>query len=128
LDILWFSINTKGDKNMQEEININKVKNHAKESYDRQSGNYKRKLLYNLLAAIRNNDRNKFLNILFANLNAMSKDGEQKSLADDLMTQYENIQGPRFETYAYAIIAGILASDDDNRAPQKNTREVDKNG
>ncbi|MEM3062336.1 MAG: hypothetical protein QW303_02150 [Nitrososphaerota archaeon] len=106
-----------------EETNINKVKSHAKEAYDGQSRNYKQKLLYGLLAAVRNNDRHKFLNILYTNLNAMNKGGTKKSLVDNLMAEYENIQGPRFETYAYAIIAGILASND-NEMSQKNTQEV----
>lgn len=113
---------------MEEETNINKIKNHTKESYDGLSRNYKQKLLYNLLATVKNNDRYKFLNILFTNLNAMSKDGAQKSLVDDLMTKYENIQGPSFETYAYAIIAGILASNDDSGTSQKNTKEIAGNG
>lgn len=112
---------------MEEETNINKIKNNAKKAYDNRSSNYKQKLLYSLLAAIKNNDRNKFLNILFTNLNAMSKDVMQKSLADDLMTEYEHIRGPHFETYAYAIIAGILASNDVIEHT-KNIGEVAGNG
>lgn len=103
---------------MEKETNINNVKNYTKEAYDGQSRNYKQKLLYGLLAAVKNNDRNKFLNILYTNLNAMSKVGTQKHLVDNLMTAYEHIQGHRFETYAYAIIAGILASND-NKTSQK---------
>lgn len=109
-----------------EETNINKMKSDAKEAYDGQSRNYKQKLLYGLLAAVRNSDRNKFLNILYTNLNAMNKGGTQKHLVDNLMAEYENIQGPHFETYAYAIIAGILASND-TKMSQKNTLEVEEN-
>lgn len=95
--------------------NIERVKNCAFRAYESQTRNYKQKLLYNLLAAVKSKDRSKFMNLLETNLNGAIEGEEQLSFAKKIMEEYEEIQGPRFETYAYAIIAGILASKDQIR-------------
>jgi len=91
---------------------VKNVKDAAYQAYAGQTRNYKQKLLYGLLGAMRNKDRSRFMNILDVNLNGV-KGAEQVSMARCIMNEYENIQGPHFETYAYSIIAGILASKDE---------------
>jgi len=101
---------------------IKQVKDSAYKLYSGQTRSYKQKVLYNLLAAAKSKDRFKFLNILDTNLNGIVRSDQSKSLLYDLKDNYECIQGVHFEKYAYAIIAGIMASKD-----RPNSMEGEKN-
>ncbi|MEM4719787.1 MAG: hypothetical protein QXG18_02920 [Candidatus Pacearchaeota archaeon] len=96
----------------QEEHKNMQLMKKIKELYKGQSRNYKQKLLYKLLLAVRNEDKNSFTNILFTNLNGIIKDEKQRKTANEIIEEFEKIKSGYFENYAYAIIAGILTSED----------------
>jgi len=91
---------------------ISMFKKSASKAYAGLSKNYKQKLVYNLLAAIKSKDRNRFFEIMVHNLNGIMKTEEQKNLAMSLEKNYEELQGAYFDKYAYALVCGILASED----------------
>lgn len=123
---IWPRASAPGGEKMQEKLkeSIGKLKNSAYYAYSGQTRNYKQKLLYNLLSAIRAKDRTKFLDRLDTNLNGIKGD-DQKGFISKLKEEYENIVGAQFETYAYAIVAGILASKD--REFEEKPMEAEQN-
>lgn len=73
------------------------------------SDNYRQKLVFDLLNAVKANDQNKFLWILLRAINAHSKDNpEAKKLASVLMEVFPSSEA-NFEKLAYSVILGIMA-------------------
>jgi len=103
---------TSGGEKMEKKQELKQTKDKAYSAYNGISRNYKQKLLYNLLSAVRSKDRNRFFQIIDQNINGIINTEDQKKFAYQLSQEYENLQGPQFESYAYAIITGILASHD----------------
>lgn len=77
------------------------------------SENYRQKLVFDLLNAVRANDQNRFLWILLRALNVHSKDNPKaKELASVLMRVFPSSEAD-FEKAAYSIIFGIMAGGDE---------------
>ncbi|KUK16983.1 hypothetical protein [Thermococcus sibiricus] len=77
------------------------------------SDNYRQKLVFDLLNAVKANDQDRFLWILLRALNAHSKDNPKaKELASVLMEVFPSSEA-EFEKVAYSIILGIMAGGED---------------
>jgi len=73
------------------------------------SDNYRQKLVFDLLNAVKANDQDRFLWILLRALNAHSKDNPKaKELASALMDVFPSSEAD-FEKVAYSVILGIMA-------------------
>ena len=74
------------------------------------SDNYRQKLVFDLLNAVKANDQDRFLWILLRALNAHSKDNPEdaKKLASALMEVFPSSEAD-FEKVAYSLILGIMA-------------------
>ena len=72
------------------------------------SDNYRQKLVFDLLNAVKANDQDRFLWILLRALNAHSKDNPKaKELASALMDVFPSSEAD-FEKVAYSVILGIM--------------------
>ncbi|WP_324735713.1 hypothetical protein VFC49_00475 [Thermococcus sp. SY098] len=73
------------------------------------SDNYRQKLVFDLLNAVKANDQDRFLWILLRAINAHSKDNPKANeLASALMDVFPSSEAD-FEKVAYAVILGIMA-------------------
>ena len=73
------------------------------------SDNYRQKLVFDLLNAVKANDQARFLWILLRALNAHSKNNPKaRNLASALMEVFPSSEAD-FEKVAYSIILGIMA-------------------
>ncbi|WP_297509975.1 hypothetical protein [Thermococcus sp.] len=73
------------------------------------SDNYRQKLVFDLLNAVKANDQDRFLWILLRALNAHSKDNPKaRELASVLMEVFPSSEAD-FEKVAYSVILGIMA-------------------
>jgi len=89
-------------------IDLKKLKEASKESFRNESDNYKQKLVYNMLEAIKNNDQSRFFNIL---LRAINKPKENfKQLWETLEQNYDVMPNEAFINFAYTIVLGIMAT------------------
>jgi hypothetical protein len=89
-------------------IDLEKLKDAAEESFKNESDNYKQKLVYNMLEAIKNNDQNRFFNIL---LRAINKPKENfKQLWEILERNYDVMPNEAFINFAYTIVLGIMVT------------------
>lgn len=77
------------------------------------SNNYRQKLVFDLLNAVKANDQGRFLWILLRAINAHSKDNPKaKELASVLMKVFPSSEA-EFEKVAYSVILGIMAGGED---------------
>ncbi len=73
------------------------------------SDNYRQKLVFDLLNAVKANDQNEFLWILLRAINAHSKENQKaKELSSVLIEVFPSSES-EFEKVAYSIILGIMA-------------------
>ena len=73
------------------------------------SDNYRQKLVFDLLNAVKANDQDRFLWVLMRALNAHSKDNPKaRELAATLMEVFPSSEAD-FEKVAYSVILGIMA-------------------
>ncbi|WP_460041282.1 hypothetical protein [Thermococcus atlanticus] len=73
------------------------------------SDNYRQKLVFDLLNAVKANDQDRFLWILLRAINAHSKDNlEAKKLASVLMEVFPSSEAD-FDKVAYSVILGVMA-------------------
>ena len=95
-----------GEKELR--IDLEKLKNAAKIVFEKESNNYKQKLVYNLLDTVKNNDQKTFFYIL---LKAINKPKENfKELWNELQKSYDLLPEDVFVNLAYSIIIGIMAT------------------
>jgi len=87
-----------------------KIKSLSREVLGRAgSDNYRQKLVFDLLNAVKANDQDRFLWVLLRALNAHSKDNPKaKELASVLMEAVPSSE-TEFEKVAYSVILGIMA-------------------
>ena len=90
--------------------NLRRIKSLSKEVLGTVgSDNYRQKLVFDLLNAVKANDQNRFLWILLRALNAHSKDNRKaRELASVLMEVFPSSESD-FEKVAYSVILGIMA-------------------
>lgn len=73
------------------------------------SDNYRQKLVFDLLNAVKANDQDRYLWILLRVLNAHSKDNPKtRELASALMAVFPSSEAD-FEKVAYSVILGIMS-------------------
>ncbi len=73
------------------------------------SENYRQKLVFDLLNAVKANDQNRFLWVLLRAINAHSKDNPKaRELSSALMEVFPSSESD-FEKVAYSVILGIMA-------------------
>jgi len=80
----------------------------AKKAAEKMSENYKQKLVYSLLNALKAGDQSEFLWILLRAIND-PKNYEFRELAEKIKEVYEQPTYP-FEKWGYVIVLGILAT------------------
>ncbi len=87
-----------------------KIKSLSREVLGRAgSENYRQKLVFDLLNAVKANDQNRFLWVLLRAINAHSKDNRKaKELASTLIEVFPSSESD-FEKVAYSVILGIMA-------------------
>ncbi|MCW1310322.1 MAG: hypothetical protein OH333_00885 [Candidatus Parvarchaeota archaeon] len=89
-------------------IDLHKLKSACATCFSEESDNYKQKLVYELLEAVRNNDQNEFFYII---LKAINKPEENfKELWMALQKNYDLMPEEVFVNFAYSIIIGIMSS------------------
>jgi len=89
---------------------LGKIKSLSKEVLGRAgSNNYRQKLVFDLLNAVKADDQDRFLWVLLRAINAHSKDNRKaKGLASALMEVFPSSDSD-FEKIAYSVILGIMA-------------------
>lgn len=89
---------------------LRKIKNLSKDVLGKAgSDNYRQKLVFDLLNAVKAKDQDRFLWILLRALNAHSKDNPKaKNLASAFMEVFPSSEAD-FEKVAYSTILGIMA-------------------
>lgn len=87
-----------------------RIKNLSREVLGRTgSDNYRQKLVFDMLNAVKASDQDRFLWILLRALNAHSKDNPKaKEFASALMKVFPSSEA-EFEKIAYSVILGIMA-------------------
>ena len=95
-----------GEKELR--IDLEKLKNAAKRVFEKESDNYKQKLVYNLLDTVKNNDQKTFFYILLKAINKPKEDF--KELWIELQKSYDLLPEDVFVNFAYSIIIGIMAT------------------
>ncbi|MEM3503434.1 MAG: hypothetical protein QW134_04335 [Nitrososphaeria archaeon] len=76
------------------------------------SSNYKQKLVYNLLDALKARDKARFLDVLLRAINR--KDEHYKALAQAI-EGCVSLPQETFEEWGYAIVIGIMASEENTQ-------------
>ncbi len=89
-------------------IELKKLKEVCEEAFKMESDNYKQKLVYELLDAVKNIDQNRFFYILLRAINKPEK--EFKKLIEFLKNTYDVMPDEAFINYAYSIIIGIMST------------------
>ncbi|MGB9831691.1 MAG: hypothetical protein ACP5KW_12360 [Thermoproteota archaeon] len=89
-------------------IDLEELKNATEESFRNESDNYKQKLVFNMLEAIKNNDQNRFFNILLRAINKPKKNFKQ--LWETLERNYDVMPNEAFINFAYTVVLGIMAT------------------
>ena len=95
------------------------IRENAKECGKNMSENYKQKLIYNLLNALKANDQEKFLWLLLRALNALSSD-EYRPLITSINEGF-SLPQTIFEKWGYSIVLGLMAGG------QESKQEVSEN-
>ncbi|WP_048147941.1 hypothetical protein [Palaeococcus ferrophilus] len=73
------------------------------------SENYRQKLVFDLLNAVRSKDKDRFLWVLLRALNSQVKDNPEAKRLAGLLGEVFLSSGEDFEKVAYSIILGIMA-------------------
>jgi len=89
-------------------IDLEKLKKACEEAFSKESDNYKQRLVYDLLDAVKNMDQNRFFYILLRAINKPEK--EFKNLIEVLKNTYDVMPEEAFMNYAYSIIIGIMST------------------
>lgn len=89
-------------------ISLEEIKKVTTKAFKNESDNYKQSLVYKLLEAVKNNDQNKFFNLLLRAINKPKEDF--KNLWNMLNKSYDIIPEETFINFAYSIIIGIMSS------------------
>ncbi len=77
------------------------------------SDNYRQKLVFDLLNAVKANDQNRFLWILLRTLNAQTTDNSDAKRLTNLLGKAFLSSEVEFEKVAYSVILGIMAGGGD---------------
>jgi len=94
--------------NKFEKLELGKLLEATKKSFQHESNNYKQKLVYDLLEAVKNNNQNRFFYLL---LKAINKPKENfKNLWAELEKNYDILPEKAFTNFAYSIIIGIMST------------------
>ncbi len=90
-------------------IDLEKLKKAVEDSFGQEeSDNYKQRLVYNLLEAVRNNNQKEFFYILLRAINKPKNNF--KELWTKLKEYYDVMPEEVFINFAYSIIIGIMAT------------------
>jgi len=89
-----------------ETLKLWELKRAANNSFQHESDNYKQKLVYDLLEAVKNNDQNRFFYLLLKAINKPKEDF--KELLTELEKNYNILPEKAFINFAYSIIIGIM--------------------
>ena len=102
-----------------ERLDLWKLKKATYESFTHEkSKNYKQKLVYDLLEAVKNKDQNRFFYLI---LKAINKPKENfKKLWDELEKNYDILLEEAFVNFAYSIIIGIMSTYQSTVGGEKN--------
>ncbi len=73
------------------------------------SSNYRQKLVYKLLNAVKSNDQKEFFWIVLRVLNTKSDDPNVEKLSERIRKMYP-LSSSEFERVAYSIILGIMSA------------------
>ncbi len=87
-------------------IELWKLKKATESSFAHVSDNYKQKLIYNLLEAVKNNDQSTFFYLLLKSINKPNEDFTD--LWENLNDYYDVLPEDAFANFAYSIITGIM--------------------
>lgn len=114
-----------GDKTLK--MDLQELKNVAGGVFQIESDNYKQKLVYNLLEAVKNNDQNQFFYLL---LKAINKPKENfKRLWYILKENYDVMPDEAFMNFAYTIIIGIMSTySGDKKMNEEEVKRQEENG
>lgn len=89
-------------------IDLKNLKDAVSNVFKDESDNYKQKLVYSLLDAVKNNDQKTFFYIL---LKAINKPKEEfKKLYELLKRYYDILPEEAFINFAYSVIIGIMST------------------
>lgn len=96
-----------GDKDLK--LDLKKLQKSATQAFESGdiSNNYKQKLVYNLLDAVKNKDQERFFYILLKAINKPGKEGFEE-LWEELQKDYDLMPDEVFINFAYSIILGIM--------------------
>ena len=81
----------------------------VKEIFEGVSKNYRQKLVYNLLNAVKCNNQKEFFWMIFRVLNANSDNPKVAKLSNEIGRMYP-LSSSEFEKLAYSIILGIMSA------------------
>lgn len=90
------------------ELKLWEFKNAAKDSFISESDNYKQRLVFDLLEAVKNRDQNRFFYLLLRSINKPKENF--KKLWDELEKNYDILPDEAFINLAYSIIIGIMST------------------
>jgi hypothetical protein len=96
-----------GDEQLK--IDLKKVENYVRKAFEEESDNYKQKLVFNLLEAVKNNDQKTFFYLLLKSIN-IPKENFKEELWKVLEEYYDIMPEEAFINFAYTIIIGIMAT------------------
>lgn len=91
-----------------EKLELWKLKNAAKNSFQHESDIYKQKLVYNLLEVAKNKDQNRFFYLLLKSINKPKENFNE--LWKKLKKNYDILPKEAFVDFAYSIIIGIMST------------------
>ena len=91
------------------EIRLKDLKNASIKAFKNEPDNYKQKLVFNLLEAVKNKDQNRFFYLLLKAINK-PKEKNFKNLWEQLNKYYDVLPEEAFINFAYSIIIGIMST------------------
>jgi len=89
-------------------LDLELLKKACEQSFRKESDNYKQKLVFKLLEAVKNNDQIHFFYTLLRAINR--PDEEFKQLQKLLHQDYDVMPNEVFTNFAYTIILGIMST------------------
>jgi len=114
-----------GDKTLK--MDLKELKKVAAGVFQGESDNYKQKLVYKMLEAVKNNDQNQFFYILLKAINKPKEDF--KRLWHIFAKNYDVMPDEAFMNFAYTIIIGIMSTySGDKKMNEEEVKNQQENG
>lgn len=108
-----------GDEKLR--LNLEELKNTVNKYFQKVSDNYKQRLVYQLLEAVKNKDQREFFYILLKTINK-PKEGFH-DFAYSLQKNYDTMPDEIFINFAYSIILGIMSTYSPEEGGKKGMNE-----